>query len=127
MARQYVDVERLLVGWLHAHLGVRCSTDLPADLAAALPILQVGRIGGPDTVRGVDAPMIDIECYAADRPTALFWAEGVRNAFRYVLPGTNVNGTYVARVDTVSGPAQRPYDNTNVTRYVATYSLHLQF
>jgi hypothetical protein len=127
MARQYVDIERLLVGWLHAHLAVRCSTDLPADLAGALPILQVGRIGGPDTARGVDAPMIDIECYAADRSSAYTLAEQARNSLRYVLPGTNVNGTYVARVDTVSGPAQRPYDNTNVTRYVATYTLHLQF
>jgi hypothetical protein len=125
MARQYVDVERLLVGWLHTTLAVRCVTDLPATLP--LPIVQVGRIGGTDTDRGVDAAMVDIECYAADRPTTQALAENVRNALRYVLPGTTVGGTYVSRVDTVSGPARRPYDNTNVTRYVGTYSLHLQF
>jgi hypothetical protein len=125
MARQYVDVERLLVTWLNGHLGVRCVTDLPATLP--LPIIQVGRIGGTDTDRGVDIAMVDIECYAADRPSAQDLAERVRNALRYLVPGTNVSGTYVARVDTVSGPARRPYDNTNVTRYVATYSLHIQF
>jgi hypothetical protein len=125
MARQYVDVERLLVSWLNVHLTIRCVTDLPATLP--LPIIQVGRIGGTDTNRGIDVPMVDIECYAADRPSARSVAESVRDVLRFSLPGTSVNGAYVARVDTVSGPARRPYDNTNVVRYVATYSIHLQF
>lgn len=123
---RYVDVERLLVGWLHTEVAVRCVTDLPADLAGALPVIRVGRIGGADVEPTIDRPTVDIECFATGRQDSGALSEQVRSALRFALPGTSINGSYIARVDTVSGPAQRPYDNTNVVRYAATYSLRIQ-
>jgi hypothetical protein len=56
----YPDVERLLVAYLGAALGVRVVTDLPANLQQILPLVQVGRVGGADDVVTIDHARVDV-------------------------------------------------------------------
>jgi hypothetical protein len=122
----YVDVERLLVSWLSQIITARLCTDLPSNLATVLPVVQVARVGGADDVTPIDRPLVDIDCYAAGRVAAYDLAQQVRDALRFELPGLTWSGAYVARVDTLSGPMWRPYDNTTLRRFGASYQLTTQ-
>jgi hypothetical protein len=123
----YADVERLLVAWLPSQLdGTRTVTDLPSNLGSVLPLVQVTRLGGADLQPSLDRPVVDIDCYATDRAGASDLAQKVRDLVRLLLPGQQVDGVLVARVDTVSGPSWRPYDNTSLRRFGASYQLITQ-
>lgn len=120
----YPDVERLLVAYLGPALGgVRVVTDTPANLEKTLPVVQVTRFGGTDVAPGIDRPVVDIDCYAATRGAASDLAEQVRYALLYQLPGTTVGDVAVPRVDTLTGPSWRPYDNTALRRFGASYAI----
>jgi hypothetical protein len=60
----YPDVERLLVTYLGAALGVRVVTDLPANLQQILPLVQVGRVGGADDTVTIDHARVDVDVFA---------------------------------------------------------------
>lgn len=122
----YADIEALLVPWLANQLGVRVCTDLPANLEAVAPVVQVTRIGGADDTFTLDRAGVDIDCFATARQDAVNLAAQCRDALRFALPGTTVAGTYVARVETLSGPAWRPYDNTAVRRFGGSFQLITQ-
>lgn len=122
----FADVEKLLIAWLPAVFpdAYPCA-ETPADpeFTQSLPIIEVTRIGGDDTVHGVDRATVDVECYGVDRNAASVLAANVRTALRKQLPGfTGAEGT-VARVETISAPAWRPYDNTDVRRFGGTYRI----
>lgn len=120
----YPDVERLLVSFLGAALGgVRVLTDTPANLEKVLPVVQVTRFGGADVAPGIDRPVVDIDCYAATRGAASDLAERVRYALLYQLPGTSIGTVGIPRVDTVTGPTWRPYDNPALRRFGASYAV----
>jgi hypothetical protein len=119
----YVDVERILVAWLTTHLGVRCVTDVPANLFEVLPVVQLARVSGRDIYPTLDQPRIDVDCYAANRGAANTLAEQVRTALRFTIRGQVLDGAVVGVVQTILGPAWRPYDNTNVKRVGATYAV----
>lgn len=120
----YPDIERLLVAYLPPLLGgVRVVTDTPANLERVLPIVQVQRFGGGDVAPGIDRPVVDIDCYAATRGAASDLAERVRYAVLYRLPGTTVGAVGIPRVDTLTGPSWRPYDNTALRRFGASYAI----
>lgn len=121
----YPDVEKLLVAQLADHLSVRVVTDTPSNLALILPVVQVTRFGGSDVAPGIDRPNVDIDVYAATRTLAKTLAEKVRYTLLYVLAGTSTGEATVSRVDTISGPSYRPYDNTALRRVGATYQLTL--
>lgn len=123
-----MDVEALLIGWLRSTLDVRALTDLPADLADTLPVVQVTRIGGPDDDNNpnFDAPTVAVDCYAADRAGAITLAAAVKAALRGSLPGQTIGTSTVTKVQTVTGPSWRPYDNTELRRFGATYALHIK-
>lgn len=119
----YADVERLLVGFLPGQLGgVRVLTELPANLADVLPVVSVLRLGGTDASVALDIAVIDVDVYAGSRGAASSLAEQVRRALRFALPRT----AGVRRVQTISAPAWRPYDNTALRRFGATYELTVQ-
>jgi hypothetical protein len=118
----------MLVGHLAAVLGVRFVTDLPANLQQILPLGQVNRIGGGDDVVTIDRANVDVDTYAGTRAAALALSERVREELRLRLPGVVVGGVEVCRVDTLSGPAWRPYDDTtNVRRFGATYQITTRY
>lgn len=119
----FADVEKLLVGWLGTNLGVRVLTDTPLNLADILPVVRVTRFGGADTDVVLDRANVDVDCYAATRLDAYTLCEQVRGALLFSLAGKTVSRVTVARVQTISGPAWRPWDNTSLRRFGATYQL----
>ena len=121
-----VDVEAALVPWLNAHTSTRCLTELPADLASVLPVIQVGRIGGADGVVSIDEATVDVTCFGASRITARALAYRVQSILRTALPGAVDTGGVVLRVQTVSGPTYLPFDDPNLRRFGATYQIVTQ-
>ena len=117
----YVDVEQLLTTYIAARRGCRAVTELPADLTGNLPLAQVRRIAGGDLTLTLDAVIVDVDVYAADRASAHVLAEQIRTDFRTNLTGYRFGGGTVARVETINGPYWVPYDNTNLRRYTAAY------
>jgi hypothetical protein len=122
----FVDVEPLLSAWLKTATGVQCVTELPATLETAVPLIEVGRIGGADSQVVIDAATVDVTCWGATRDTARKLAYLVQDWLLFHLPGTSVPGGVVLRVVCVSGPAWQPYDNTAVRRVHALYQFHVQ-
>lgn len=119
-----VDVEALLSTWLPTQVsGLRAVTELPAELADAVPLVRVFRIGGPDPTPGLDVATLDIEAFADARQSARTLAYQIQYALRFKLPGHVTDAGSVARVRTISGPAWRPYDNPNVRRFGALYEI----
>jgi len=121
----FSGVEALLIGWTADQLGVRCLTDLPADLASAAPIVQIVRIGGPsdDSFSNFQAATVSVDCFAADRLAATTLAQQLDDAWRKVLPGAAVSGAVVGKVRTLTGASWRPWDDTAVRRVGATYQV----
>lgn len=119
----YPDVERLLVAWLNERIAVRVLTDTPSNLEKVLPVIQITRIGGADTAPGIDRALIDVDTYGATRATAAQLAERVRYSFLFKLAGSHYQGVTFADVDTLSGPSWRPYDNTALRRFGASYAI----
>jgi len=119
----YVDTEPMLTTWLAAVTSLRCVTELPATLETAVPLIEVGRIGGTDRDLVVDGSTVDITCWGSTRDTARKLALLVQDRMRFRLPGTNVAGGTVMSVNCVSGPTWLPYDNTKVRRFHGTYQL----
>lgn len=117
------DVEALLIGWLSPALGVRCVTDLPANLQSVLPIIRVTRSGGGESLPTFEEPIVDVDCFATDRAGASLLARRAHDALTLRLPGFTAAGAVVCRVDTLTGPSWRPYDDSSLRRFGADYSL----
>lgn len=102
---------------------------VPADLAGAVPFIQVVRFGGPMRTT-LDDPTFDVDCYDADEVSAMQLAREVqRELLTYSRGVTVVYGSekaVICNVTCISGPSWRPYDNTNVERVGATYTATLQ-
>lgn len=122
---RYIDVERVLVAWLTDRLSVRVVTDLPADLERQVPILQLARFGGDDFYPGLDAAEVDVDAYGPDRATATQLAEDARSALRFELPGTQIENAVFARVNTLQAPVFKPYDNSALRRFGASYQIYI--
>lgn len=122
----YPGVERLLVDFLVTAVGVRVCTELPADLADVLPLIQVVRVGGPslDDDPYVEAATVSVDCFDVTRADATDLAMQADLALRRLLPGARVLGASVGKVRTLTGPSWRPWDDTtNVRRFGATYQV----
>lgn len=121
----FADVEPLLTAWLAGRFpDARAVTELPSDISTGL-FVQVERIGGSDE-EWIDHPRVDFDCYGPTRQAARTFARQVQKAVLSELPGySNDQGT-VLGVGTVSGPAWRPYDNTNVRRFGFTADLDVK-
>jgi hypothetical protein len=124
----YQGVEVLLIPWLAEQIGVRCLTDLPADLQQVLPIVQVVRVGGPshDDNPRFDMPTVSVDCFAEDRNSATGLALDVDEAIREVLPGQTTGGATVTRVQSITGPHWVPYDDTNLRHFNQSYRLFIK-
>lgn len=124
----YAGVERLLIDWITTTTDVRAVTDTPANLAAAVPLYRVTRVGGPSHVDNprFDLPTVTVDSFAASRSAATDAALDLDEALRTQLPGTTTGGATVTRVETVTGPHWAPWDDTNLRRFAATYRLHVK-
>jgi len=122
----FVDVEELLTGFFEAmYPAARALTITPSDLEQNLPVIQVNRIGGGDTVPSLDECLVDVDVYQQSKPDANRLAQEVRALLRYQGPGYSALGASITHVLTSTGPAERPYKNTNLFRIGATYDIGL--
>lgn len=122
----YPDVEALLITWLTGDLPPDTATftdELPYNLTYALPLIAVARFGGADTVLTLDRAHLDIDVFAGTRHAAKHLAEQVRESLRTRLQGATVDGTVVARVQTISAPTHTPWDDRQTRRVTAAYAL----
>lgn len=125
----FVSVEDAIGPWLNAQTGVRVVTETPADIPAQL--IQLVRAGGVDEPYGIDVATVDITAFSgtgdpiADRAGAHALAEKVRTLIIEHLPRQSFAGLVVTRTQTLTAPAWRPYDDTNVRRFGAVYQLTL--
>lgn len=104
---------------------IRVLTELPATLDGVLPVVQVARIGGPVGQLGLDAPNVDVDCYAATRIDARNLAYRVNGLVLGLRNSASTDGVvFAARSD--NGPAWRPYDNLGLRRFGASYTLSIR-
>lgn len=123
-----VDVETLLVGWLQAQLGsgVVVRDELDNDLLAELPTVQVERVpAGDDDGFRLDRALIDVNVYTTTRAAAATLSAQIRGLLLTVLRGRTTGGGVVTSVATITAPGWRPYENTSLRRYGATYELYV--
>jgi hypothetical protein len=118
-------VDPLLIDWATAQLGVRCSLDTPADLAAVAPLVQIQTVSGPsnDDNAGLIAANVSVDSFAADYASAMSLGWQVDHAFRHLLPGSSYGGVTFGKVRTLSIPSRRPWADVDVRRYGATYQV----
>lgn len=102
----------------------RVCVDTPSGLETQLPLVAVVRYGGGDhTSPVVDRATVELATFHSTRNDASNLARRAHSLMRTVLPGQQVAGVTVNRVQTVTVPVHRPYDNPAVFRYVADYRL----
>jgi hypothetical protein len=118
---EYLPVEQLLAAWLGAQLSVGFYTELPANIASSVPLIQVVDIGGTETVRTFDEVLLDVETFAIGRAASRDLSAKARHALRYVLPGQRLGTGVAALCDVVTSPRWLPWDQTDVRRFGATY------
>lgn len=122
-----VDVELLVIQWLQAELGsgVVVRDELDNDLLDELPTVQVERIAaGDDDGFRLDRAFVDVDVYAATRGAAIALALQIRGLLLTQLPGSTTGDAVIGRVQTVTAPGARPYENTGLRRVGATYQLY---
>ena len=118
----YVDVEKVLIGWLAEHFpDSRVCAELPNTLPART--IQVVRFGGGRPSVPFDEANVDIDSYAATRVEARTLAERVSDALMYELPGHSEDGAIFVAAECFSAPSWIPYDNTTVRRFTAAYRI----
>lgn len=114
------DSELLLIGWIRGmSLGsvVRVVTDLPADLASVLPVVQVTRIGGRGAHPPIlDRPRLDVDVFAATRQAASDICRKIEGKL-HTLRGQAASGTVITDVFVEQGSSWRPYGNPDVRRF----------
>lgn len=117
------DIEIELVARLGDRLSVRVLTDLPANLAEVLPVIQVQRVGGSDDGIRLDRALVDSNVYAATRAEASELSGWLRDELVVQLRGVKAAHAVFGRVSTVSAPSWRPYENVGLRRIGATYEI----
>lgn len=116
-----IDAEKLVLDWLTGEFpSARVSTEVPATIAGH--VIRVLRIGGANRFV-VDRAVVDVDCWALTRIAARALAESVRDSMCFRLPGTVTAAGGVSAVTTIAAPIWRPWDNTNVRRFGATFQL----
>lgn len=123
----YGGVELLLIPAATAALGFRFATDVPANLADVVPLGQIQAVGGPasDEVHTFQSPTVVVDVFAADRASANAQSLAVHTWMRS-LPGHIGGGAVITKVQTITLPSHRPWDDTAVHKFGATYRITLQ-
>ncbi len=140
-AIRYADVEALLIGWAtaaFATIGGKFVNEVPtpgelSDLLAEHGTLTVvSAFGGADRNPAQDEARVEVDTYvpgdSAGNPdvgAAQDYAELLRSAFLFRLPGHYTASATVSGVATMSRPCARPYDDdaSTVRRVGATYQV----
>ncbi|MFT9821152.1 hypothetical protein [Lysinibacillus sp. NPDC056185] len=125
---EFPDVEALLCVWLRAQLAAR---GRPVPVATRVPnprppaFVTVQRHGGIRATRVSDSPQVGVECWGASDADAHDLAQLVR-ALLGSLPGQQLDGLPVYRVQEWSGPANLPDPASEQPRYVFELQIHIR-
>ncbi|MEU0847736.1 hypothetical protein ABZ387_07175 [Streptomyces flaveolus] len=121
-----VDVELEVMVALRALLGgeVVVRDELDNNLASELPTVQVQVAGGSDDGIRLDRPFVDIDVYHRTRGEAIALAATIRAWVLTQLRGSATPTAVFGRTGTISRPAVRPYENTELRRVGATYEIY---
>lgn len=130
----FPDVELLLINWLPVPLAAalaqaginaepQVTMDLPLNITA--PVARVTRISGKNISRFVDRPIVDMDVFSPVFDITAMVARIIQNLLLFSLSGTTTPDGTVQLVTTSNGPRWLPDVNQNLTRYSATYELHL--
>lgn len=122
------DVEELLIDWAGPALASRGVTRTDGSplvvtdqLTNASECVAIYRVGGVRRNLVVDVPTVTFEAKAATKLRASRIARELR-ALVNALPGSELGGCAVNRVDEFSGPANLPVDSAPC-RYVFTVAI----
>jgi hypothetical protein len=121
-----VDIELELIVWTRARVasGVVVRDELDNNLTAELPTVQIEAVGGDDDGIRLDRALVDVNVYAATRAEAIALAAHLHGLYLTELRGSATDNAVFGLVSTVSRPAIRPYENTELRRVGATYAIH---
>ena len=120
------DVVLAAVGYLKAGLGSladRVATAVPATMPANM--VKVSLTGGSREGVASDAAQLTVECWSENEPTASKLAR-TAHAYMHAAAGTQANGLWVRRVETVGGVQSFPDPDTNKPRYQFTVRWHVR-
>lgn len=101
----------------------RVVTETPANLDEVLPAVQVETTNTTEAVLTLEVAQIMVSTFDADRVTARGNAMQVHTAMTMLLPGTSVDGAFIAEVKVLQRPKHAPYGNTSVRRFMALYQV----
>jgi|SRR5882757_1852134 len=123
-----IAVEKVTRQWTDDYFpAARVVTETPADfdVMGNLPLIKVWRVGGGNRLI-LDQVRMSVDTFQLSRDDSRILAEQVRDAWLYKLSGSKTGGLYVTRVECTTGPIWVPYDNPNVRRFNASYTLHVK-
>lgn len=120
-----VDAEVELIAWLNPRLGsdVVVRDEVDNNLLSELPTVQVQRVAGDDDGVRLDRALVDVDVYAATRADAADLGATIRGLLVTQLRGSTTAAAVFGMVRTVAAPSWRPYENTGLRRYGATYEI----
>ncbi|MFK4070332.1 hypothetical protein [Streptomyces sp. NPDC029674] len=126
----FPDVERLVVDHLKSRPelgGVIVDNRTPAGFDGTQKVVLVSRAGGAWVDdQHLDQPLIDLEVYGPDKPTAHTVATAARTALLTVR-GTTYGGARVTDVAEADGPRWLPdYNRQAASRYLSTTRLSIR-
>lgn len=126
----YPSVTNLLVAWWPTvvdRLTVKVrptsiSTALPPEYRKSLPFVRLRRAGGTRSL-GLDYASMTVEVFALSYDDAETLANEFSSLVEWGLHGFSDGEGAVLTAETVNAPTQTPWDDQNVTRFIATYRI----
>jgi hypothetical protein len=119
-----IDAESLVQQWLTDQLApvARVCTETPDKMETVVPVVRVERLAGRGRFN-LDLAVIDIDVFHLDRDKSRKYAEIVRDLLMLTLPGSTVGDGFVTGIENTQAPSLRPWENTNLRRFGATYEV----
>jgi hypothetical protein len=130
----FPDAELLLINWLPvplaaalAQAGVNAEPQVTMDLPLQITglVIRVTKIAGKNISRFVDRPIVDLDVFGPVFDDVATTARIIQNLLLFSLTGQTTQDGTVSLITTSNGPRWLPDVNQNLTRYSATYELHL--
>lgn len=120
-----VDIEVELIAWLNGLVpeGTVVRDEVDNSLLDELPTVQVQRAAGDDDGFRLDRALVDVDVYAGNRADAADLSAQIRGWLLTRLRGSTTANAMFGMIRTVAAPAWRPYENTGLRRYGATYEI----
>lgn len=130
----FPDAEAVLVSYLNRELSRRgdaanVSTRHPSDVEVPTRtghrFVRVTRSGGPRAHIVADGAQMVVQCWDSDEVAAAELLQLVR-ALVWAMAGTDVDGTWVYRVQEFSGPVNYPDPDTDMPRYQISMNVSMK-